>query len=236
MKAIYNIPTISLYLNDDNSIFKNKKDINSKDQTNVPEPKEKIRNNLVKNNLFTNGDFNFQTHFDENSKYSLSNITLGSSFLDYVQIKNAYINTENKKKCDFFYEQIYISINNDDFEYGMASKTESILRKFLVENKSAAKEALQEIWIKNFSANEIACGLLRVISHFDYHELEPQNILIATSAVSHKDDDVVECAIRCCENWGDIDLLNILQSINCRADWMNDYLNEVITNISRKST
>jgi hypothetical protein len=104
----------------------------------------------------------------------------------------------------------------------------------LKENSLLTKDILGQICIKNYSKINIICGLLRIISHFEYYELEPQCILIVTSLISHQNEEVVECAIRCCENWENDEALNVLKNIKCRSDWMNNYLQEVINNISRE--
>jgi hypothetical protein len=133
-----------------------------------------------------------------------------------------------------FYIQIFNSLTNDDFEYGKSSKTEIILKKLLEDNNNLAKEAIQYLWVKNYSDKNILCALLRTISHFDYYELSPQNMLFTTSAIAHKDEEVIECAIRCCENWDNNEVLDILKNVKCHVDWMNNYLNEVIMNIGGK--
>jgi hypothetical protein len=140
------------------------------------------------------------------------------------------INTKRKQ----FYDKLFDSIINDEFEYGKNSKSEYLLQAMLKENSHLTKEVLEQICKENRSKINIICGLLRIISHFEYSELKPQCISIVTSLISHKNEEVVECVIRCCENWENDEALNVLRKIKCRSDWMNNYLQEVINNISRE--
>jgi hypothetical protein len=184
------------------------------------------------------------SNFDNNKSYTqILNSIIRKLRSDNESIIKFYNNNRStlidKSDSNFeiykFYTQIISSLRNDDFEYGKSTKTEKILKTLLAENIYRTKEALQKVCIKNYSDKNILCGLLRVISHFDYYELTPQNILIATSAIAHRDEEVIECAIRCCENWDNYEVLNVLRNVKCHSDWMNDYLNEVIASIARKS-
>jgi hypothetical protein len=142
-------------------------------------------------------------------------------------------NEENEKKSNIYKNKLLNSINSDEFEYGTASNSEILFKEMLKQDRLVAKDAIQKVWISNYSKMDILCGVLRIIAHIEYKELNPQNIIIVTSAIAHKDEEITECAIRCCENWENAEVLNILNNIKCTAEWLNDYLNHVKSEISR---
>lgn len=164
-------------------------------------------------------------------------ILLYSNNVDDIDIRtntnNLAVQVEVEKAKLRYYDKFVKILIEDEFEYGMTSRSEIILSRILENNYLIGKEILSDIFTKKYSNKEMIISLLRVISHFEYNVLAPQGMMIVASCFSNKDPEIIECAIRCCENWNNREILGILKNVDCRIDWLNNYLSEVINNIEK---
>jgi hypothetical protein len=91
-----------------------------------------------------------------------------------------------------------------------------------------AREWINAVFIDNYDDEYIVSSILRVISHFDYYELYPHGMTMATAALTHKSLIVKENAIRVFENWENPDCLNILKDVEVNEEWLRSYIEQVI--------
>ena len=172
------------------------------------------------------------TNFTTSTKVVAAKINVAANEIrtssDNISIVENYKNLKER-----YYERLERLLGEDEFEFGMTSKSELILHEILNENYLIGKEILSEIFVKNYSEKNILLALLRVVNHFDYDELSPHGVIIVTACFPNKDPEIVECAIRCCENWNNKEALGILQNVECKIEWLNLYLREVISNIKK---
>jgi hypothetical protein len=122
-------------------------------------------------------------------------------------------------------------ILTEDFEYGTVSKSELLIKEQLESNSAATKLWLNNIYLKQFKSPAILVGILRIISRFPQKTFEPVGQTIAIASLSHKNEEVAETAIRIFENWGGATSLEILQNIEIKSQWIENYRNAVIKDI-----
>jgi hypothetical protein len=65
----------------------------------------------------------------------------------------------------------------------------------------------------------------------DYNLIEPAGVTFAISATLHPNLDIKDYAIQCFDMWESKKSLGYLKIIEIDSPWLNDYLQEVITNI-----
>lgn len=119
-------------------------------------------------------------------------------------------------------------LREQDFEYGLVSPADELVQKCLNENEFIAKQWLNELFLQNYADPVVVIGILRVLSHFEYHEVTPQGPTMALAALANSSAEVRECGIRVCENWNTLETLKILMTVQCTEKWLNDYLQQVI--------
>lgn len=174
---------------------------------------------------------------------SIHNITTSYDIIDTastdtastLEINEALI---NKKRIDELHlkytQQLLRLITEDNFEYGFSSQSEFFIEPLMKINPSITREWLNELFIKNFHDHKIIAGLLHVISHLEYDQIRPQGITMAIAALSHISSEIRECGIRAFENWGSSECLNLLKNVRCNEGWLQQYVNQVISDIEEK--
>lgn len=168
---------------------------------------------------------------------------LVSSILSLIQndgsslriVDENHINqTRLLKLREIFTPKLLNLILESDFEYGIASQVDVFMRNQMKENSLVTKSWLNDIFVENFSNPVILVGILRAISRLSYDEICPEGQLIATAALSHSNIEVQECGIRAFESWGTLRSLHILSSISVAVAWLQDYINEVVKDLSKE--
>lgn len=122
-------------------------------------------------------------------------------------------------------------INEEDFEFGFVSRSEELINKQLEINDLATRNWLNELFISNFKNDGILIGLLRIIGRFDQEIIFPQGQTMALAALSHRNNEIKELGIRAFENWASENSIQVLRNTNIELDWLNEYKNEVISDL-----
>ena len=126
-------------------------------------------------------------------------------------------------------------MKEEDFEFGYSTRSEEILNEQLKVNALATRNWLNEIFIKNFYADEsIIIGIVRIIGRFSPEVIFPQGQTIALASLSHSNDEIKELGIRAFEQWGPIKSLNILKSLNVESTWLKEYVQDVISDFEEQ--
>jgi len=125
-------------------------------------------------------------------------------------------------------------LREQDFEYGVDTPADELVRKCFHENEAISKEWINNLFVENFNDQTVLMGILRVLSHFNYQEVVPQGPTIALAALANTSAEVRECGIRAFENWGSLHSLKVLENVNCEEKWLNDYLKQVIADLQEE--
>ncbi len=146
-----------------------------------------------------------------------------------------YENILNKRRLRQFQDkytgELLHIIREQDFEYGFGSSADLFVRELMDQNTAIAKEWINNIFLDQFQDSRVLVGLLQVISHLEYLEIYPQGPTMALAALSHADPEIRECGIRAFENWGTTHSLNVLRSVKCHEGWLQEYVDQVISDL-----
>lgn len=157
-------------------------------------------------------------------------IKVSSSSVDIKEEENNI--NQILRKFDELYTPILENLlTNQDLEYGMQSEAESFVITTQLNKHSHFTTWLNGVLLRNFSNKKIVLGLLNLISHLDYKDIKPNGIMMALSVLRIKDLEVVESGIRAFENWGQKDTVEILKSLHFNEQWLQEYLDQVISDI-----
>lgn len=133
----------------------------------------------------------------------------------------------NENTTNEFLNLIY----SDSFESGHVPLAEHFVLRLLRESKTQTKEWLQRLLLNNFNNFKVLVGLLHIISHIDYDEINPEGQIMALACLSNESIEVQDYAIKAFENWGSKDALIYLKNVKCSEEWLQSYLEEVIADL-----
>ena len=152
----------------------------------------------------------------------------------YPGIEN-YINKDRLDTLkENFTRELITLIREEEFEYGLDTRADILVRKKMEQNALVTKEWLSTLFIENFNNTRILLGVLIIISRFDYFRIYPEGQVMATAALSHKDPEIQECCVRAFENWGNTNSLRILKNLKVPTKWLQEYINAVIDDLEKE--
>jgi hypothetical protein len=143
------------------------------------------------------------------------------------QVNNARL---RRLRSDFT-RDLLAHVLDGEFEYGFESAGDAFVRQRLRENALATKEWINEIFLAHFHDERVVAGILRIIAHLEYEEIEPQGPTMAIAALSHESAVVQECGVRAFENWEFPGCVEYLKSLSCGEDWLQQYIETVIAGL-----
>ena len=149
-------------------------------------------------------------------------LTLGKGYESQVQL----IEPER-----VFANELISFILNEEFEYGIDTEADALVRRYMVLNPLLTKKWINTIFEKNSANVSILIGLLRIIARLDYGEILPEGQTIAVAALLHKDTEVIECGVRAFESWGTIESLKILKDFKVEIQWLQEYIDDVVSDL-----
>jgi hypothetical protein len=131
------------------------------------------------------------------------------------------------------HKQLMLLFRDDIPEDSVAGQSEFYIRSLLRENPLETRHLLQVIAFESFSFGNtcVFLNLLHALSHLKQSEAFPEGQFIALGALSHKDDEVKEYAVKCFENWKCKDNIPILQNIKTAHQWLQDYIDDVVADL-----
>lgn len=174
---------------------------------------------------FSFGDFPDSTLLEESLSDNQSTQTFRVTPKILVDLKD--INKYQKR----FTGTLLQLINEEIFEFGMENAADNFVQENLRDNPVFTKEWLNSMFLKYFADIEVTTGLLRIISHIRYTDIYPTGPTMALAALNHENAELREYGIRAFENWSDRDSLEYLKTIKCDEDWLQTYLEQVISDL-----
>lgn len=92
-------------------------------------------------------------------------------------------------------------------------------------------EALQHIYLAHNDYPNILCGVCRLLTALDLDEVTPWGPMILIGLLNHKNETVKEYSVILLDNWKDTSLIPVLRNLDCRASWLQAYINEVLLSL-----
>ena len=130
-----------------------------------------------------------------------------------------------------FANELISFILNEEFEYGIDTEADALVRRYMALNPLLTKKWINTIFEENSADVSILIGLLRIIARLDYREILPEGQTIAVAALLHKNNEVKECGVRAFESWGTIESLKILKDLKVGIQWLQEYIDDVVSDL-----
>jgi len=198
---------------------------------------------MIKITDVTSGQVNTTTAIHLIETEALKSASVKGSLLDDVieyadtfpkNLWNIIQRLQLRKFKDNYTQELLRIIVEQDFEYGFDSPADLFIKDLLHHNPTVTREWLNSIFLEYFYDRRILIGLLQILSHIDYFEIYPQGPTMAVAALSHADSEVRECGIRAFENWSNIESLNVLRNLKCPEEWLQEYVQQVISDLEEE--
>ena len=164
-----------------------------------------------------------QTYFDNQvARSSSSSLSPENEF-----------NEAREKELDRLMTPKFLAVlAEEDFEFGLESPTENLIRDLLKTNRAVTKDWLNILFLKYWTTDvAVVVGILRLLGRFDEIELGAMGKTIALAALSHKNDEIKDLGIRAFENWISVDSVNILKETDTNTEWLDNYRRQVISDL-----
>ena len=133
-----------------------------------------------------------------------------------------------------FTNELISFILNEEFEYGIDTEADVLVRRHMELNPFLTKKWINAIFVENSTDVSVLIGLLRIIARLDYREILPEGQTIAVAALFHENTEVKECGVRAFEGWGTIESLKILQNLTVGIPWLQEYIDDVVSDLRKE--
>ncbi|WP_333660913.1 hypothetical protein [Chishuiella changwenlii] len=144
-------------------------------------------------------------------------------------------NNEFKKHIVEKFQPFFIStLKNQELEIDFKNSVELQLEDLFNENEYVSKDWLNDVFTENFNDTKFLVNILKIIGNFNKELISSFGIVTAGAALSHKNVEVKEMAIRVFENWNTIKSYSFLKQCCLTPKWLDDYKNKVLSNIEEE--
>ena len=126
---------------------------------------------------------------------------------------------------------LIVTIDAEPVEDGLTHPGEHVLTRMVQRDSVAAKACLERILRKGCSP-AMAAAVLRLLGRID----RPFDVVwraeMVAEALRHRNVEVRDAAVQAVEQWEELDLIPTLQRHNESIDWLQDYIHQVIADLS----
>ena len=146
---------------------------------------------------------------------------------DEVERTIAYLR-ENKEQT------LIQKINGETiFEPGIINETISYFNTLFSYGRTSVVRWVSKMFVDYYRADRIVKGLL-YIAMYDSREFESLDSLMAMAAISNKNAEVKELAVRVLESNCNLINYQVLLSLDVHEDWLKEYIDDVIRDFQKE--
>ncbi|EHO14687.1 hypothetical protein [Myroides odoratimimus] len=202
--------------------------------------KEAFNTKAILKKYIPSNDVIFNYHLKNILKSDIENISrfnpLFISYSSSIQppsIKEKQKTIEQKDEYIDFSNKLLNIIKKEDFEYGFETDSDRFIKTMFQKDADKTKNFLNKVYIDYYSDKAILIAVLRIVSRFEYHEIEPQGQTMMLGVLSHKDEEIIETVVRSFETWNNQESIKYLKEIQLSDEWLESYKNSVIDDIEK---
>jgi hypothetical protein len=132
-----------------------------------------------------------------------------------------------------FRRTLVAQLYDEPIEDAVAHPAEGWIRKALERDSSGCLQALSEALRNSYvDRASLAASILRCIGRMSYGQVGRWGLRVADDALRHQDVEVREAAVRALEAWGCREGLAMLRSHHDVEAWLDDYVRQVVSDLS----
>lgn len=96
-------------------------------------------------------------------------------------------------------------------------------------------EVVQTVYVRHFHNASYLVGICNSLLRYDLDEVQPWGATMLAGFLNHPDERVQEATVQLIDNWADTELLPILKTLQVSSKWLENYVNDVVINLEKKS-
>lgn len=119
------------------------------------------------------------------------------------------------------------------FEPGIINDTISYFNTLFSYGRTSVVMWVSKMFVDYYRADRIIKGLLYIAMYYS-REFESLDSLMAMAAISNKNDEVKELAVRVLESNCNLTNYQVLLSLDVHEDWLKEYIDDVIKDFQKE--
>ena len=145
--------------------------------------------------------------------------------------------TQAEHRYERFRNRLIAALLDEPIEDGVTHPAEHVIDEALRKNSSECRDWLSETMVEHYQTRpSIGASIVRCIGRLESDRVGNWGMHVADDALRHKDVEVREAAVRALEAWGGCEALSMLRSHRDSVAWLNEYVNQVIADLSRATS
>lgn len=147
------------------------------------------------------------------------------------------INKINQADLDYFRmrsEEVANAMSNTVFEDGIDNDVTDLIRSYIIKNKSATYNWLNELFSKNLNNSSFVEGLLRTLVMVTEKGDENSLLPIVVSGLRSEVPSEQEAAIMVIEEWRTKECLDALKTAHFESTWIKIYADKVMKELEKE--
>lgn len=141
---------------------------------------------------------------------------------------------QNDRRYESFRIKFVSLLLDDPLEDGITHPAEQVIEESLSYDVSETCDWLSTALVDYYDTRpSIGAAILRCIGRLEFAQVGDWGMRVADDALQHHDIEVREAAIRALEAWGGTEAVEMLSNHSDSEDWLNDYTQQVILDLSR---
>lgn len=141
--------------------------------------------------------------------------------------------TQTRPRYDCFRSKLIATLLDEPIEDGVTHPAEHVIDEALLTHSSECLDWLSWVLIENYDTRpSLSAAIVRCIGSLEYDQVGHWGMRVADDALQHKHVEVREAAVRALEAWGGCEALGMLRNHGDSVAWMNEYVRQVIIDLS----
>lgn len=144
---------------------------------------------------------------------------------------------QTRRRYDCFRSKLIAALLDEPIEDGVTHPAEHVIDEALRTNSSECRDWLSETMVEHYQTRpSIGASIVRCIGRLEYDQVGLWGMRVIDDALQNRDAEVRDAAICALEAWGGPAALNMLRRHQDAEPWLNEYVKQVIVDLSGTSS
>ncbi len=145
--------------------------------------------------------------------------------------------TQPRRRYDRFRTKLIATLLDEAIEDGVTHPAESLIDEAFRADSSDCQNWLSQVLVEHYPTRPSLCAsIVRCIGRLDYDRVRGWGMRVVDDALQNRDIEVREAAIRALEAWGRPAALDVLRRHKDAVAWLNEYVRQVVVDLSGTSS
>lgn len=142
---------------------------------------------------------------------------------------------ENQRKYESFKDLLVARLIDEPIEDGVSHPAEQLIAQALRDNARVCHDWISEALVEQYRTHpSLGASILRCVGRLRFEQVRGWGLRVVDDALGEQDVEVREAAVRALEAWGGTECLELLERHVDSVPWVNEYVRQVIMDITEK--